>query len=459
MDIQRAEVVICGAGIAGIAVAYNLAVHHGVRDVLLVDERAPLTLTSDKSTEAYRNWWPGPDDAMVAVMNRSIDILEGLAEESDNIFLLNRRGYLYATGDAEHARELERLAERAAALGAGPVRYHSSAAGAAYTPAPVAGYRGQPAGSDVFRDPDLIRRQFPYLSDRTVGVVHARRCGWFSGQQLGMYLLQRAQAHGVRFLNARVTNVDVAAGRVARVHVHDGESTTSLSTSHFVNAAGPMVKDVGALLDVGIPVFAELHLKVSFNDARGAIPRDAPMLIWDDPQQLAWSADERAFLAESDATRHLLEELPAGVHCRPDGGLDSPNILILWPYHTEPMAPVFPLPDDPYFPEIALRGMATMIPALSAYLDRIPQPYVDGGYYIKTRENRMLCGPLPVEGAYVLGALSGYGLMVACGAGELLAAHITDSRLPAYASAFLLERYDDPGYRQMLEAWGPSMQI
>ena len=55
-----ADVVICGAGIAGVAAAYHLAVRRGVTDVVLVDERPPLSLTSDKSTECYRNWWPGP---------------------------------------------------------------------------------------------------------------------------------------------------------------------------------------------------------------------------------------------------------------------------------------------------------------------------------------------------------------------------------------------------------------
>src|SRR6266849_4494826 len=85
-----AEVVICGAGIAGVAAAYHLAVRRGVRDVVLVDERPPLTLTSDKSAECYRNWWPGPGDDMVAVMNRSIDLLEELARESGNVFRLNR---------------------------------------------------------------------------------------------------------------------------------------------------------------------------------------------------------------------------------------------------------------------------------------------------------------------------------------------------------------------------------
>jgi glycine/D-amino acid oxidase-like deaminating enzyme len=52
---HSADVVICGAGIAGISVAYHLAVRHGVREVVLVDERPPLSLTSDKSAEAYRD--------------------------------------------------------------------------------------------------------------------------------------------------------------------------------------------------------------------------------------------------------------------------------------------------------------------------------------------------------------------------------------------------------------------
>src|SRR5512136_1677596 len=99
MPNPTAEIVICGAGIAGISAAYQLAVKRGVRNVVLVDNQPPLSVTSDKSTECYRNWWPGPGDAMVALMNRSIDIIESLARESGNYFNLNRRGYLFATAD------------------------------------------------------------------------------------------------------------------------------------------------------------------------------------------------------------------------------------------------------------------------------------------------------------------------------------------------------------------------
>lgn len=93
----------------GDRLAHALTVGHGVPRVMLVDDRAPLSLTSDKSTEAYRNWWPGPDQATVQLMNSSIDLLEHWADASDNRFGLDRRGYVYATTDAHTAQRLMRM--------------------------------------------------------------------------------------------------------------------------------------------------------------------------------------------------------------------------------------------------------------------------------------------------------------------------------------------------------------
>ncbi|MFQ5343608.1 MAG: NAD(P)/FAD-dependent oxidoreductase [Anaerolineae bacterium] len=460
MAYSTADVLICGAGIAGVSAAYHLAVRHGVENVVLVDERAPLSLTSDKSTECYRNWWPGPGDAMVSLMNRSIDILEELAYESDNRFHLNRRGYLFATADPARIAEFERTGREAAELGAGPLRFHTGQAGdPEYVPAPPQGFEGVPTGSDLILDPLLIREHFPYLSERTVAVVHVRRAGWFSAQQLGMYLLERAREHGVRFVNARVEGVDVAGGRVQAVRLSGPGAPAVISTRNFVNAAGPFLKDVGRMVGVELPVFCELHTKIAFSDHLGVVARDAPLLIWTDPTDLPWSEEERAMLAESEETRWLLDTLPAGVHARPEGGPDSTVLLILWTYAVEPVEPVFPFAMDPLYPEIALRGLSVMIPGLSAYFERAPRPAVDGGYYTKTQENRPLVGPLPVEGAYVIGALSGFGEMAACASGELLAAHLTGGELPHYAPAFSVRRYEDPEYQKLLESWGESGQL
>jgi glycine/D-amino acid oxidase-like deaminating enzyme len=214
---------------------------------------------------------------------------------------------------------------------------------------------------------------------------------------------------------------------------------------------------VAALLGVELPVFCERHAKIAFPDTLGALPRGAPMSIWIDPVRLPWSEDERQDLRGAHA--RLLEELPPGVHGRPEGGADSPVVLLVWTYHVGPVPPTFPLTFDPEYPEVAVRGISRMVPAFARYFDRLPRTVVDGGYYTKTRENRFLAGPLPVAGAFVAGALSGYGLMSSNVAGELVATHVTGAALPAYAPAFALSRYDDPAYVALVERWGDSGQL
>ncbi|NKQ34017.1 MAG: FAD-binding oxidoreductase, partial [Chloroflexi bacterium] len=201
---ETAEIVICGAGIAGISAAYYLTVKHGMKNVVLVDEREPLTFTSDKSTEAYRNWWPGPGDEMVRYMNRSIDLLEELADKSGNFFGLNRRGYVFLTADPEQAKAMRVFAEEASSLGAGELRIHTGGPDdPPYVPWAAEGYKDQPEGADLILDPAIIRELFPFINPDVIAMLHPRRCGWLSAQQLGMYLLDQARAHGARLVRGR----------------------------------------------------------------------------------------------------------------------------------------------------------------------------------------------------------------------------------------------------------------
>jgi glycine/D-amino acid oxidase-like deaminating enzyme len=252
--------------------------------------------------------------------------------------------------------------------------------------------------------------------------------------------------------------VQTSGGRVQGVTVSASGGARTIATPRFVAAAGPFMKEVGRLLGVDLPIFCERHAKVAFNDTLGVLPRSAPMTIWADPVRLPWSDEERAELAASEH-RHLLDEFPGGVHGRPEGAGESRVVLLIWTYDVEPLEPRFPLEFDPHYAEITIRGMSRMVPGLRRYLARLPRAVVDGGYYTRTRENRLLAGPLPVDGAFILGALSGYGLMSSNGAADLLADHVTGRPLPRYAPAFRLERYDDPEYRKLLERWGDDGQL
>jgi glycine/D-amino acid oxidase-like deaminating enzyme len=289
-----------------------------------------------------------------------------------------------------------------------------------------------------------------------MAALHVRRAGWLSAQQLGMYLLEMARQGGVRFESACVKAVDLENGRVNGVRLSSGER---IEAPIFINAGGPYLKEIGSLLGVDLPVHTELHLKATIKDSLGVVGRDAPLLIWSDAQSLPWDEEERQALAEDEETRWLTGSFPAGAHTRPEGGGESQTILMLWEYQTKVMEPVWPPRMDEQYPEIALRGLARMLPRMKEYFDRMPRPQLDGGYYTKTRENRPLVGPMGVEGAYVIGALSGYGIMSACGAGELLAAHVTGAALPAYAASFQLSRYEDFEYTKQVEQWTDIGQL
>lgn len=450
---RTTDVVVCGAGIAGVATAYLLATRADLR-VALCDPRPPLTLTSDKSTECYRNFWPNA--AMVALMNRSIDLMEEVSAESGDTIGLNRRGYLYVTADARRLQDLAAAAEVASTLGSGPLRRHGAGSSTSYESSPDEGWEGAPDGLDLIEDPAMLAAVLPGLSEGLVGGLHVRRAGWVSAQQMGAHMLARAMASGAELIPREVTAVDVAGGRVRSVRLGDG---SSIECGAFVNAAGPLVGHVAGLMGVELPVYSEVHLKVAIRDTAGAMPRRAPLTILSDPQRIDWSDEERRHLT-TEGRLDLLGELPAACHGRPEGGPDSPFALALWEYAREVREePSWPIPQDALYAEVVVRGMAALFPAFAAYRDRMPHTVVDGGYYTKTVENRPLAGPMGPEGAFVAGALSGFGVMAACGVADLVAAHVAGTTLPDHAAAFSLARYDDPSYREEIASLADTGQI
>ena len=210
MSAPTAEVVICGAGIAGVAAAYHLAVRRGIRSVVLVDERPPLSLTSDKSAESYRNWWPGPGDDMVALMNRSIDLLEELARESDNVFL-----HEPARLPLRHRRSRRRSPELRASRARKPRRAASarpparSTRRATTSPRRPTGFEGQPTGTDVITDRALIRRYFPLPRRATRWRCCTRAAAAGSAASSSGCTCSSARAStGVRLVEGRVEAVE-----------------------------------------------------------------------------------------------------------------------------------------------------------------------------------------------------------------------------------------------------------
>ena len=250
---------------------------------------------------------------------------------------------------------------------------------------------------------------------------------------------------------ARVTEIVRQDGGFAlKMRSEEGEQT--LDAEILVNAAGPYVADIAQMLGEALPVENVFHQKIAFADNLGAVDRRMPFSIDLDAQAIDWTSQERQLLAEDHATAWLARPMPGGIHCRPDGGDHGKWIKLGWAYNRQPSEPQDDLPTDPNFPDIVLRGASRLNPRLKQYYGRLPRQITHyGGYYTMTKENWPLIGPMKTEGAFVAGALSGFGTMAACATGALCASCVRGATRPEFAERLSLSRYDDENFMLQLQ--------
>src|SRR4051812_36494202 len=176
--MERTDVAVVGAGSVGIAVAYYLVREHGLRDVVLVDARDPLSLTSAQSGENYRNWWPHP--VMTAFTDHSITLMEALDEASGGRLRMTRGGYALATRRSSPDDLIAEL-HRGYGDAPGAIRIRDSAQG--YRAPTRVPWTEAPGGVDVLLDRQLIRCTFPAYARDIAAVIHIRRAGSIDAQQ------------------------------------------------------------------------------------------------------------------------------------------------------------------------------------------------------------------------------------------------------------------------------------
>lgn len=351
---------------------------------------------------------------MTAFTDESIHLMQRLARDTNNAFNMTSRGYVLAT--------------RRADVG--------SLTGALQTETDI----------DVISGRDRIRASFPALGDDIRNVIHIKKGGDFSGQQLGAFMLEQYRESGGKRLHGEVTGITKDAAYSLQVESAREEQTVKADV--IVNAAGPFAARVASMLGVELPVRNIFQQKITFDDKLAVIPRDMPFSIDLDAKSLGWTDEERALLAGDPDLAWLTQTMPAGTHCRPDGGDRHTWVKLGWAYNQQTSEPQPDLADeaaiDPQFPEIVIRGAAAFLPSLAPYIDAPPARFVHyGGYYTMTEENWPLIGPMGPNDTYLVGALSGFGSMSACAAGKLCAAWVCGDALPDYAADLSLARHEN----------------
>ncbi len=440
------DIAVVGAGIVGIATAYYLKKLSPALSVVLVDSSQPMALTSAQSGENYRNWWPHP--VMTAFTDRSIDLMQELAVDTNNLINMNRRGYVLSTRSSDIDTLMSELEHGYSQLDGNSIRVHSNAGSATYRKPVSQSWSDAPSGVDVLQNQTLIRETFPSYDTEIKTVVHIRRAGAISGQQMGQLMLDRFKHVGGVLLSAQVDGITAEQGFTLQTDQAD----TAITAGRLVNAAGPFINDIAQMLGTSLPVTNSLQQKIAFEDTAKVIPRQMPFSIDLDAQQIDWTEEERQLLA---GTEHswLTKEMPGAIHCRPDGGDNGSWLKLGWAFNDANAKPTrLPeLMDE--FPEIVLRGAARLNPALKAYYGQLPRAmHHYGGFYTLTDENWPLIGAMDVPGSYVAGAMSGFGTMAACAAGDLCARVMLEDGVPAYAHALSPQRYRDQGLMNEVKA-------
>src|SRR3954470_4839814 len=284
--MREVDVAVIGTGSVGIAVAHCLVRGYGVRSIALIDARDPMSLTSAQSGANYRNWWPHP--VMTAFTDHSITLMEALDEASGGGLRMTRGGYALATRRASPDDLIAEL-HRGYGDAPGAIRIRDSAQG--YRAPTRVPWTEAPGGVDVLLDRQLIRGTFPAYARDIAAVIHIRRAGSIDAQQMGSLMLEGIRASGARVLRGEVRSIE--ANGAFSLEIASGEGTMRLRADRVVNAAGPFIRDIAAMLGEALPVKCVYQQKIAFPDGERAVPRDMPFSIDLDGQVLAWSDEDR----------------------------------------------------------------------------------------------------------------------------------------------------------------------
>lgn len=408
--MKNADITICGAGIAGIATAYFLAVKYEQKNIILIDKNLPMSLTTSKSGENFRDYWPQP--CMTALTRRSIELMQTLSDESDNAFEMRYTGYDFV----------------------------SESIGREIFPAEHLNDHANEGSLSRITGADIIKSSHSYLGESIQQLVHINDAGAIDVHSLGSLLLAKARKAGIQLIQATVDGIEKSPSGF-KLDLSGNSEYPQICTEKLVLTPGPFINELAGLLGIQLNIESVLQRKFIIPDVQNIIPRDMPFTILADKQHLQWNEEERELIEGDPEYSWLLNEFPAGLHIKPEG---ASNIKLGWAYNVDAESPQWENADDFDFPNITLRGASRFIPTLQPYVDSPPTPIIQfSGYYTRTPENLPLIGPLEIDGLFTVSALAGYGTMTACSAGELCADWMVGDKLPGYARYFHPDRYRD----------------
>jgi sarcosine oxidase subunit beta len=243
--VETADVVICGGGISGCALAYQLS-RRGV-DVLLL-ERAELgSQSTGKCAGGVRQQFSNEPNVRLQMM--AVKMLEGFEQEVGHPADFRQIGYLFLLTQPQQVEDFRRNMEMWHRVGLTEARWV---------------------------DANDALRMVPVLNaDDVLGCTFCPTDGIASPADVTTGYAAAARRHGARLREGvEVVGVDVAGGRVQGVRTSAGDVASRV----VFDCAGPWAASIGRMAGLEIPVLPyRRHIAVT--DAFPAVPRTNPMTV------------------------------------------------------------------------------------------------------------------------------------------------------------------------------------
>lgn len=363
--MNKAEIVIIGAGVVGASVAYHLT-EKGARDVLILEaEAAQGAGSTGKATGGVRAQFETAINIKMSLY--SLDFFANCGFDVG----YEPRGYLFFATDERQFEYLKRNVEFQKSLGVKDVE---------------------------IVDRETIAEICPILNiSDIVGGSFGARDGFINPLAVMRGFTERALAGGARIqFETRVLSIETAGGKVAAVETNCGR----IECEKVVLATGARAAELAQTAGVDLPVSPQKR-QIIWAKSGKVLPENLPMVI----------------------------DIGSGFHFRPardfvDAAANSDNNAVLFAYPDADEKPSFNTAFDESFIGKVYEKAKHRSPFLfetSPVLEKCR-----AGLYENTPDHHAILGGCGVSGLYFANGFSGHGVMHSPATGRALSEIILD---------------------------------
>lgn len=225
---KTADVVIIGGGISGCSIAYNLA-KKGVKNIVVIEKKYLTSGSTGRCGAGIRMQWGTERNCLLSKM--AVEFFENANEELEYEYDIefHQGGYLMVAATEKELNQFRENVKLQNRLGIPTVNM----------------------------TPKEAKEIIPYMDEtKILGATFCPRDGHLNPFHTTQAFANAAKRLGVEFMTyTTVTGIETDEGKVTGVQTDKG----FISTPIVVNAAGGYSKEIGQMVGVDIPVYAQRH--------------------------------------------------------------------------------------------------------------------------------------------------------------------------------------------------------